>query len=41
MSWYELAKQLTAVEIKKTAVAKLSLKAKRPKNTTLLNNLNE
>ena len=41
MSWYELAKQLTAVEVKKTAVATLNLKAKRPKNTTLLNNLNE
>ena len=41
MSWHELAKQLTAVEIKKTAVATLNLKAKRPKNTTLLNNLNE
>jgi dTDP-4-dehydrorhamnose reductase len=35
MSWYELAKQLTAVEIKKTAVATLNLKAKRPKDTTL------
>jgi dTDP-4-dehydrorhamnose reductase len=35
MSWYELAKQLTAVEIKKTAVATLNLKAKRPKDTTI------
>jgi dTDP-4-dehydrorhamnose reductase len=35
MSWYELAKQLTAVEIKKTAGATLNLKAKRPKDTTL------
>jgi dTDP-4-dehydrorhamnose reductase len=35
MSWYELAKQLTGVEIKKTAGATLNLKAKRPKDTTL------
>ena len=41
MSWYDLAKHLTAVEIKKTAVATLNLKAKRPKNTALLKNLNE
>jgi dTDP-4-dehydrorhamnose reductase len=35
MSWYDLATQLTAVEIKKTAAAILNLKAKRPKDSSL------
>jgi dTDP-4-dehydrorhamnose reductase len=38
MSWYDLAKQLTATEIRKKAAIKLKLNAMRPKNTTLLNN---
>lgn len=41
MSWYDLATLLTDKGIKKTLVATLNLKAKRPKNTALLNNLNE
>mgnify|MGYP001475668180 CR=1 FL=1 len=35
MSWHDLAKQQTAVVIKKTTVATLNLKAKRPKDSTL------
>ena len=41
MSWYDLAKQLTNNTINKIASEALNLKAKRPKDTTLLNNLNE
>lgn len=41
MSWYDLAKQLTQKEVKKTPAERLKLRAKRPKNTALLNNLNE
>ena len=35
MSWYDLAKQLTEKEVKKTLAATLKLRAKRPKNTNL------
>jgi dTDP-4-dehydrorhamnose reductase len=35
MSWHDLAKQQTAVVIKKTTMATLNLKAKRPKDSTL------
>ena len=41
MSWYDLAKRITQIEIKEIASEALNLKAKRPKNTALLNNLNE
>lgn len=41
MSWYDLATQLTDKGINEMASEALNLKAKRPKNTALLNNLNE
>lgn len=36
MSWYELAKRLTQIEIKEIASETLNLKAKRPKNTAII-----
>lgn len=41
MNWHALAKRLTQIEIKEIASETINLKAKRPKNTALLNNLNE
>ena len=41
MNWYALAKRLTQIEIKEIASETINLKAKRPKNTAILNNLNE
>ena len=41
MSWYDLAKRITQIEIKEIASEALNLRANRPKNTALLNNLNE
>ena len=41
MSWYDLAKRITQIEAKEIASEALNLKANRPKNTALLNNLNE
>lgn len=35
MSWYDLAKRITQIEIKEIASEALNLKAKRPKNTAL------
>ena len=41
MSWYDLAKSLTQIQVKEIASEALNLKANRPKDTALLNNLNE
>jgi dTDP-4-dehydrorhamnose reductase len=41
MSWYDLAKRLIQIEIKEIASEALNLKANRPKNTAILNYLNE
>ena len=41
MSWYDLAKRITQIKVKEIASEALNLKANRPKNTALLNNLNE
>jgi dTDP-4-dehydrorhamnose reductase len=41
MSWYDLAKSLTQIQVKEIASETLNLKANRPKDTALLNNLNE
>ena len=41
MSWYDLAKRITQIEVKEIASETINLKAKRPKDTALLNNLNE
>ena len=41
MSWYDLAKRITQIEVKEIASEALRLKANRPKNTAILNNLNE
>ena len=35
MSWYDLAKRLSQIEVKEIASATLNFKAKRPKDTTL------
>ena len=39
MSWYDLAKRITQIEVKEIASEALNLKANRPKNTAILNNL--
>ena len=36
MSWYELAKRITQIEIKEIALEALNLKAKRSKNTAII-----
>ena len=41
MSWYDLAKRITQIKVKEIASEALNLKANRPKNTAILNNLNE
>lgn len=41
MSWYDLAKRITQIEVKEIASEALNLKANRPKNTAIINNLNE
>lgn len=41
MSWYDLAKRITQIKVKEIASEALRLKANRPKNTAIINNLNE
>ena len=41
MSWHALAKRITQIKVKEIASEALNLKANRPKNTAILNYLNE